>query len=91
LIHIYWSITSPAPLLHSRFDNIKHRKKEKKRHHKSTYEKEENERRWQIFTEGIVRVHKAGDKKIKNGKRRTDDHKEGSKEREGKGVFIQDI
>lgn len=53
--------------------------------------KNEEGRSWQIFTEGIVRVHKPGDKKIKNSKRRTDDHKKGSKEREGKRVFIQDI
>lgn len=38
-----------------------------------------------------MRVHKPADKKIKTSKRRTDDHKKGSKEREGKRVFIQDI
>lgn len=38
-----------------------------------------------------MRVHKPADKKIKNSERRTDNHKEGSKEREGKRVFIQDV
>lgn len=33
----------------------------------------------QIFTRGIVRVHKPEDKKIKNRERRTDDHKGGAK------------
>ena len=38
-----------------------------------------------------MRLHKPADKKIKNRERRTDDRKKGSKEREGKRVFIQDI
>jgi len=56
-----------------------------------SHQKKEEERSLQIFTRGIVRLHKPADKKIKNRERRTDDHKKGSKEREGKRVFIQDI
>jgi hypothetical protein len=81
-------------LLHSRFDITKKLKKEME-YHRSTYhiKKREGkkERSSQIFTRGIVRVHKPADKKIKNRERRTDDHKKGSKKREGKRVFIQDI
>jgi hypothetical protein len=36
-----------------------------------------------------VRVHKPADKKIKNSKRRTDGHKKGSKEREGKEYLFK--